>query len=126
VTEHVRTRLNASLFVLLLAAVPLVLFGGDTPLRALVVFAALLFVPGGALLTLLPVGRIPEWIGLAISLSLAIEVAGSLILIWSHWWRPEILALVLAILSAAALLTSIRRTGGIITAPAPESLGRNG
>jgi hypothetical protein len=109
VTEHLRTRLNASLFVLLLAAVPLVFFGGGTPIRAVVVLAAMLLVPGGAVLTLLPVSRIPEWLGLAVSFSLAIEVAGSLVLIWTQWWRPEVLALVLTILSGAALLTSLGR-----------------
>lgn len=132
-TEHVRTRLNASLFILLLAAVPLVFFGGDTPIRALVVFVAMLFVPGGSVLTLLPVDRIPEWLGLAVSFSLAIEVAGSLILIWTQWWHPEVLALVLTVLSGAALLTSLgrargsaRRVGGIDATSIPEGLGRNG
>jgi len=133
VTEQVRTRLNASLFILLLAAVPLVFLGGDTPIRAFVVFAAMLLVPGGSVLTLLPVDRIPEWLGLAVSFSLAIEVAGSLVLIWTQWWRPEVLALVLTVLSGAALLRSLgrarrsaRRVGGIDATSIQEGLGRNG
>lgn len=132
-TEHVRTRLNASLFVLLVAAVLLVFLGGDSRTRALIVFAALLFVPGGAVLTLLPVDRLPEWCGLAITFSLAIEVAGSLILIWTQWWHPEVLALVLAILSGAALLVSLGRARRsarpsltFAVASPPEGPGRNG
>ena len=83
-------------------------------------------VPGGAVLTLLPVGRLPEWLGLAISFSLAIEVAGSLILIWTHSWHPEALAIVLAVLSGAALLTSLVRTGRAGVTSVPEGIGRNG
>jgi hypothetical protein len=129
VTEHVRTRLHAGLLVLLVAAVPMVYFGGDSPIRALLVFAAMLLIPGGSVLTLLPVDRLPEWFGLAIAFSLTIEVAGSLILIWTEWWRPEVLALVLTILSAAALLTSLgraRRASGSAATLALKGLGRNG
>jgi hypothetical protein len=125
-TEHIRTRLHLSLLALLVAAVPLALFGGGTPLRAVVVFAALLLVPGGALLTLLPVGRLPEWLSLAVCLSLAIDVAGSLTLIWSHWWHPEVLAVALAVLSGAALLASLVRTGSFGVTSVPEGPGHHG
>ena len=109
-TEQFRTRLHAGLLVLVAVAVPLVVLGGDSPVRALVVLAATLVVPGGAVLTLLPVSRLPEWLGLAVALSLAVEVAGALVLIWTQWWRPDVLALVLAVLSGAALVTSLRRS----------------
>ncbi len=75
-------------------------FGGARPF---VVFVAACLVPGGALLTRLRVGDPAAAVGLAIGLSLGVEIVGSLALVWSGFWHPVLLAAVLGVGSTALI-----------------------
>jgi CHASE2 domain-containing sensor protein len=97
---------DVALLALLVATVFVVLEDAQ-PVRPFVVFAAACLVPGGAILTRLRTGEGMTDLALAIGLSLAVEIAGSLALAWSRWWHPEALAIVLAGASAALLLSDL-------------------
>ena len=78
------------------------------PVRPFLALAAAAVVPGGALLTRLRVDDALTAVSLAIGLSLAIDIAASLALVWTGWWQPELLAFVIGGLSAALLIEDIR------------------
>lgn len=104
----VRLRVLCDLGLLgLLAAAATVVTGDVQPVRPFVVFAAALLVPGGALLTKLRTGESITDLALTVGLSLAVEVAGGLILAWSGWWHPVTLAVVLGGGSSALLLRDL-------------------
>jgi uncharacterized membrane protein len=77
------------------------------PVRPFVVFAAACFVPGGALLTQLRTGETLSDLALAVTLSIALEIAGSLVLAWTGWWHPEVLAIVLGVAATAFLVADL-------------------
>ncbi|MDQ1630729.1 MAG: hypothetical protein QOJ32_3034 [Frankiaceae bacterium] len=80
-----------------------------SPVRAFVVFFAVLLVPGAAVLTFLEIERPSTYVALAAVLSLAVCTAGSLALTWLHFWHPLVLAGLLAVGSAALLSTDLSR-----------------
>jgi hypothetical protein len=47
---------------------------------------------------------------IAAGLSLAVEIAGSLALAWSHWWHPEALGVALIVGSTGVLLSDLMRS----------------
>lgn len=92
-----------------LIAVVLILLGVDGPVRAVVVAAALLVVPG---LAMLPVGRLDPWAKAAMSVgvSLTVESLLALAMLWTGLWHPLVAGcLLLVVTSAALLVQNVRR-----------------
>jgi hypothetical protein len=77
--------------------------------RLLLVLAAACLVPGGALLTRLPVGDPLEAFGLAVGLGFTIEAIGTLAMIWTGWWHPLGWAIVLVSAACVMFLLDLRR-----------------
>ncbi len=103
-----RIMLDIALLALLAAAVAAVV-ADVQPVRPFVVFAAACLVPGGAILTRLRTGESLTDLALAIGFSLAVDIAGSLLLTWSRWWHPEMLGIVLGAGSIALLASDLVR-----------------
>ncbi len=91
--------------------------GALGPARPFVVLLAALFVPGGAALTLLEVSEPLSAAALAIGLSLALEIAGSLAIVWTTFWHPVVLALVLGAASVALLTRDLARLAPRLSRP---------
>jgi hypothetical protein len=106
--RHASARALSDLVLLALAVAAAVVIVVDArPERPFVVFAAACVVPGGAVLTRLRTGDAMTNFALAISWSLALEIAGSLVLAWSGWWHPEVLGMVLGAASAGLLVADL-------------------
>jgi uncharacterized membrane protein len=101
--QSARALSDLALLVLSVAAA-LAVAADAQPVRPFVVFAAACLVPGGALLTRLRTGELLSNLALAVTLSFALEIAGSLVLAWSGWWHPEALGILLGASSAGLLL----------------------
>ncbi len=111
-----RARIDVALLVLCgLAA--LAIAGALGPARPVVVLLAALFVPGGAALTLLDVSEPLSAAALAVGLSLALEIAGSLAIVWTTYWHPVVLALVLGAASVALLSRDLARRSTDLRGP---------
>jgi CHASE2 domain-containing sensor protein len=108
--QSARALSDLALLTLTLAAA-LAVVANATPVRPFVVFAAAVLVPGGALLTKLRTEESITDLALAMGLSLAIDIAGSLILAWSGWWHPVALAIALGAASSALLLADLLEVG---------------
>lgn len=91
------------LLLALAAAVADVVAPAGSSLRLVLSGLAALFVPGAAILTLLRPRELLEAATTAIGLSLAVEVIGSLVLIWAGWFHPVLLAGAIAVPSGIAL-----------------------
>lgn len=91
----------------LLAATALVVIVDVQPVRPFVVLVAACLAPGGAILTRLRTGEGLTDLALAVGLSLAVEIAGSLLLAWSGWWHPAALGLLLGAGSAVLLVSDL-------------------
>jgi hypothetical protein len=112
-----RARIDVALLVLCgLAALAIV--GALGPARPVVVLLAALFVPGGAALTLLDVSEPLSAAALAVGLSLSLEIAGSLAIVWTTYWHPVVLALVLGAASVALLARDLARRASGLRGPA--------
>jgi hypothetical protein len=81
----------------------------NSPARPLCVFVAAIFVPGGAVLSRLKVRDPAAFVGLAIALSLAIETAISLALVWTRWFEPNALGIALLAISLPLLAIDLLR-----------------
>jgi hypothetical protein len=90
------------LLALALGAVAICLLGAHSATRLLLVLAATCVIPGGAVLTRLPMEDLLEAFGLAVGLGFTIEAVGALAMIWTGWWHPFGWAVVL--ISAACLV----------------------
>jgi hypothetical protein len=98
------------LLLILAAATVAVCFANTNSIaRLLLVLAAACLVPGGALLTRLPVEDALEALGLAVGLSFCIETAGALVMVWTGWWHPFGWALALATAACVMLILDLRR-----------------
>ncbi len=107
--SRLRSSLLSDLALLTLLAATAVVVAADVqPVRPFVVLAAACFVPGGAIITRLRTGELLTDVALAIALSLAVESAGGLLLAWSHWWHPEVLGIVLGVVSVVLLVTDLK------------------
>lgn len=82
--------LIADCFLIGLSAATIAVCLADTHgvARLLLVLIAACLIPGGALLTRLPIADELEAAGLAVGLSFSIEAAGALAMIWTGWWHP--------------------------------------
>lgn len=103
-SNAVRWRIDVALLVLLAVAVTAVLWHPVPALRTLAGCAAALFVPGAACLARVRINGWPEWIGLSVSVSLALQGMGTLVMVWTRWWNPAVLAATCGLLSAGLLL----------------------
>jgi hypothetical protein len=97
------------LLVLAAATVAVCLLQPHGAARLLLVLAAACLVPGGALLTRLPVEDAIEAFGLAVGLGITIETLGALAMIWTGWWHPFGWAIVLGVVACAVLAVDLRR-----------------
>ena len=90
--------------------------------RPFAVLAAACFVPGGAILTRLPVEDALTAVALAFGLSLTLDMAAGLILAWTGWWSPGALAIVIATASAVLLLVDLNQAVRRGREPSSEAL----
>jgi hypothetical protein len=88
-------------------AVTLCLLNASAPLRALGLLVAACLVPGGAMLTFLQVDGVTSLLAIAVSLSLSVEIAGSLAMVWTHWWHPIGFAVLIGTLAAILLIVDV-------------------
>lgn len=86
------------------AAVLLAFGFPDSPLRPVVVLGFLLVCPGLSLVRPLQLAEGTTQLVLAVVLSLAIETALGLIMVYAHLWSPEVLLVLLAAGCVAASL----------------------
>jgi hypothetical protein len=75
--------------------------------RAYLIFAAALLLPGTAIMTRLHLGDLLATVSLAIGLSLAIDVAAALILVWSGWYHAAVVAAGLVVLSSGMIVADL-------------------
>jgi hypothetical protein len=85
----------------------LVLLHGDVRVHAFVAFAVLFTVPGAALLVRSRFAG-PLTAANVLALSVAVETAIALTMIWTGWWHPEAAAVALGLGSCALFLDDLR------------------
>ncbi|MFZ2112582.1 MAG: hypothetical protein WAU77_02485 [Solirubrobacteraceae bacterium] len=126
--EDPRRRATADGLLLVLAAatVAVCLLQSHGPARLLLVLAAACLIPGGALLTRLPVEDAVEAFGLAVGLGLTIETFGALAMVWTGWWHPFGWAIVLGAVACAVLAVDLRCSLAIARKPAQSPAGATG
>jgi hypothetical protein len=107
-----RTAADAALLALIALSAVTAGVGAHGAPRLLPLLAAASLVPGGAAITLLPVRDPLVALALAIGLSLAIEAAGTLAMIWTGYWHPAGWAILLACAAGVLLAVDLRRTAG--------------
>ncbi len=106
-------RLLAHLCVLGLAAAvaTLAIVDVEGPGRIVATLLAALVVPGWAVMTRLEADDALTTLGMTVAFSLAIETVCCALLVWTGWWHPEALALVLAAASSVLILIDLRARG---------------
>ena len=85
--------------------------GGLGPARPEAILLAAIAVPGGGLLIALGVDESLSALALAVGLSLGIEILGSLAMVWSTFWHPVGMAVVLGGGSAGLLVRDLAGAG---------------
>lgn len=102
----VRVALDCALLALAASAVAATLMPLPS-VRSYLIFAGAFLLPGGAIVTRLQL-RDPLTIGsLMIGLSLAIDTAGALGLVWSRWYHPVYLAAGLVAISSTLIVVDL-------------------
>jgi hypothetical protein len=101
-SPRARVTADVALLVLLLAVTALTVLTSPSQVRTAVAITAVCLVPGGAVLTLLPVGGFGQWLGMAMALSMAIVALGAFTMLWASW-QPVVLGGALAVCSVALL-----------------------
>jgi hypothetical protein len=105
----VSPRRQVAVALLALLATAAVASAADVPVvRPLAVLAAMLLVPGGALVLRMGVDERLAAAGLAIGLSLAVTTLVATFAAVAHWWHPELLAALVAAGAAASLAREVR------------------
>ncbi len=97
------------LLVLATTTVAVCLLQSHGAARLLLVLAAACLIPGGALLTRLPVEDALEAFGLAVSLGFTVEAFGALAMVWTGWWHPFGWGIALGVVACAVLAVDLRR-----------------
>jgi uncharacterized membrane protein len=96
--------------LLALIAVAALAVAADVPLlRPVTVLLALLLVPGGALLTRWRVDDLATAAGLAVGLSLALEIMLAAALARAHVWEPMVMAAAFAVTATILLVIDLYR-----------------
>jgi uncharacterized membrane protein len=113
-----RARIAVDGVLLALIAVAALAVAADVPLlRPVTVLLALLLVPGGALLTRWRVADVVTAAGLAVGLSLALEIMLAAALARAHVWEPMAMAAAFAVAATILLVLDLYRA----TADEPAS-----
>lgn len=105
----IRRRVDAGIIALAVAAAASTQIEAGSPVRAVLVFAAFLLVPGWAIVSLLDSGPPVAMLGLAIGLSLGVDVAGSLVLVWTGRFDVLVLTGIVGTVAVALLITDLVR-----------------
>jgi uncharacterized membrane protein len=107
---------TADCLLLVLAAATVAVCLADTHsiARRLRELAAACLIPGGALLTRLPVEDELEALRLAVSLSFCIEAVGTLAMIWTGWWHAFVWALAPVAAACVMLVLDLRRIAAAV------------
>jgi hypothetical protein len=105
------------LLVLAAATVVVCLLQSHGAARLLLVLAAACLIPGGALLTRLPVQDALEAFGLAVGFGVTIEAVGALAMVWTGWWHPFGWAIVLGVVACTVLAIDLRRNLAMVRKP---------
>lgn len=105
---HARRTTHTVLVAVTVTLAFLVLRGTDSPVRVLLAVPVAFLLPGAAALTRLPVDGTAEWVGLAVAISLAVDVLTSMVMVWSGWWHPAVLQFVVGLTCCAVLVHSLR------------------
>jgi hypothetical protein len=105
------------LLLLAVATVAICLADAHGVARLLLVLASACLLPGGALLTRLPMADPLEALGLAVAVGFCIEAAGALAMIWTGWWHPFGWALALVIAACAMFALDLRRSVAMVREP---------
>lgn len=102
---NVRGKLTADAFVLGIAALATLCDLGLSPgtLRTATALAAAVLVPGAAVATWFDAPTIEVGAALAVGLSVALETVVALLMLWTHWWHPEVAAGALLVASVVVL-----------------------
>jgi uncharacterized membrane protein len=77
--------------------------------RTIVTLLAALTVPGAAVMIRVPISDLVQGAALVAGLSLAVEVAVTLVMAWTGWWHPVAAAATLAGVTAAVLAADLVR-----------------
>ena len=125
-TARVRCLVDVGALVVAFAAACSTQLSAGSPVRAIVVLAAFVLVPGWSLVSLTTSGPPVAMLGLAIGLSLAIDIVGSLALVWTGLFTDA--QTFTAILGAGAVALLMRDAGrqmrsARLEAPAPQATG---
>jgi hypothetical protein len=107
---------DCALLALGVATAALVASDTASTARVLLVLASACLIPGGALLTRISVDDPLEALGVAVALGLTIEAAGALAMVWTGWWHPLGLGVLLLALAGALLILDLRRGVGALRA----------
>jgi uncharacterized membrane protein len=115
-----RRCVTADCLLLVLAAVTIAMCVIDTHgvARLLLVLTAACLLPGGALLTRLPVEDVLEACGLAVGLGFTIEAVGALAMVWTGWWHP--LGWALALMAAACVMFALDLRRNLVAVREPS------
>jgi hypothetical protein len=105
------------LLVLALATVTSCLPATHSALRLLLLLASACLIPGGALLTRLPLEDPLEAFGLAVGVGFSIEAVGTLAMIWTGWWHPFGWALALVGCACVMFVLDLHRNVTMLRKP---------
>jgi hypothetical protein len=109
---------DCALLALAVAAVAVCLLSAHGAARLLLVLLGACLLPGGALLTRLPMEDALEAVALAVGVGFSIEAAGALMMVWTGWWHPYGWGLVLLGAACAMFVLDLRRNLAIVREPA--------
>ena len=115
--DNPRTRLvtDAALLVLAVLLVIAIALPALSPVRPWLALGACAFLPGAAVLTLLPVKDFFTWCLISILVSLAVATIMSLAILWLGLWHPLTLA---GLLGAASVLLLSKDLYKVVRSPA--------
>ena len=105
-SDH-RALVGGSLLGLELAAV-IAAGVAPAPVRALLILAAMVALPGGAITLRLRLGDALTALALTVALGLTADVFAGLAMVWTGWWHPVAAAAVLGGASTASILPLVR------------------
>lgn len=106
-TDGIRRRMDVAVIVLAVAAAISMTMEPGSALRGLLVFAAFLLVPGWGLVSLMGSGPMVDTLGLAIGLSIAVDVLGSLVLVWTGHFDVLVLGAFVGAVSVSLLIADL-------------------